>query len=88
MCIRDSGTTVSDIGYTFNSGDLPLNSMPVLTVTSSGTPSPGVELVNLNPLSPVVADLQGNIIWYYFNKEDKDHKGHPMPIKQLPNRCV
>jgi len=80
-----NGTTVSDIDYTFNSGDLPLNSMPVLTVTSPGTPSPGVELVNLNPLSPVVADLQGNIIWYYFNKEDMDHKGHPMPIKQLPN---
>ena len=80
-----NGTIVPDIDYTFNTGDLPLKNMPVLTVTAPGTPCPGVELVNLNPLSPVVADLQGNIIWYYFNQEDLDHQGHPMPIKQLPN---
>ena len=80
-----NGTIENDIDYTFPTGDLPVNNMPVLTVTSPGTPSPGVELVNLNPLSPVVADLQGNIIWYYFSQKDLDHQGHPMPIKQLPN---
>jgi hypothetical protein len=80
-----NGTIVPDIDYTFNSGVLPLKNLPTLTVTAPGTPCPGVELVNVNPLSPVVADLQGNIIWYYLNQEDLDHHAHSMPIKLLPN---
>jgi arylsulfate sulfotransferase len=80
-----NGTTQSDVDHTFTSGDLPLKNIPRLTVTSPGNPNPGVELVNLNPLSPIVTDLQGNIIWYYYNQEDIDHHGHPMPLKTMPN---
>ena len=46
---------------------------------------PGVELVNLNPMAACVADLQGNIIWYYLNQADLLQDGHPMPMRPLSN---
>jgi hypothetical protein len=40
-----------------------------------------VELVNLNPMAACVADLQGNILWYYLNRADLLQDGHPMPLR-------
>jgi arylsulfate sulfotransferase len=81
----EDGTIVFDMDYLFQTGALPLNQMPTLKVTVNRQPCAGVELVNLNPLSPVAADLDGNILWYYVNQTDLAHHGHPMPIKPLPN---
>jgi hypothetical protein len=80
-----NGTIVPDSDHVFPTGSLPTRGLPKLTVTSPGSPCPGVELVNLNPGMPVVADLQGNILWYYYNETDIANHGHPMPIKPLPN---
>jgi len=81
----ENGTVVPDRDYSFVTGDLPLANLPRLTVTSAGQPCPGVELVNMNPLCVAVADLAGNIVWYYMNPTDIAHHGHPMPMKPLPN---
>ena len=82
----EDGSTISDVDHTFDTGAIPSDiPMPKCRVTASGIPCPGVELVNMNPINPVVTDLEGNIIWYYFNQKDQDHKSHPMPIKPLPN---
>jgi arylsulfate sulfotransferase len=80
-----SGTIEPDNDHSFQTGMLPLNLMPQLTVQLPDTPNPGVELINLNPKTPVVSDPYGNILWYYYVASDEDHNGHPMPIKNLPN---
>ena len=82
-----NGITIFDVDQTFQTGAIPAHiPMPKFHVVDSSTlPCAGVELVNLNPNNPVVTDLQGNIIWYYFNATDQAHKCHPMPLKPLPN---
>src|SRR5207302_11058504 len=65
-----NGTAVPDVDHTFVAGELPLEGLPKLKVTTAGQPCPGVELVNMNPGLVSVADLQGNIIWYYRNASD------------------
>ncbi|MGA8744032.1 MAG: aryl-sulfate sulfotransferase [Terracidiphilus sp.] len=79
--------TIFDVDQTFQTGAIPADiPMPKFQVTASDTPPcAGVELVNLNPNNPVVTDLQGDIIWYYFNATDQAHKCHPMPLKPLTN---
>jgi arylsulfate sulfotransferase len=79
-----TGTTMGDSDHTFTTGALPTEHLPGLSVTTnpaSGTPCPGVELVNLNPMAACVADLQGNILWYYLNRADLLQDGHPMPLR-------
>jgi len=82
-----NGAIVPDQDHVFETGLLPLNLIPTLTVTSSGQPNPGVELINwtVHRQVSVVADLKGNILWYYRNAEDEAHVAHAMPIKPLPN---
>lgn len=88
------GAEFDDTDHTFQTGALPANRIPDISVTQPGnlTPSSGVELLDLinyqtpgNALEAVVTDLQGNVIWYY----DVDPTGttgdFPFPIKLMPN---
>lgn len=84
------GTQVADTDHTFTTGAIPASILPNLTAqqTNGMTPAPGVEMLNLNienggnPLTGLVTDLSGNVIWYY------DFGGvglWPEPMKLLPN---
>jgi hypothetical protein len=81
----ENGTLIADVDHTFTAGELPLIGLPKLAVTTVGQPCPGVEFVNMNPGLVSVADLQGNIIWYYRNESDIAKHAHPMPMKPLSN---
>jgi arylsulfate sulfotransferase len=82
------GTQVVDSDHTFSTGALPA---PVSNITvqqtAGATPSPGVELLCLDPtdgkgeLTAVVTDLSGNVIWYYNIGAGE----WPFPMKLLPN---
>jgi arylsulfate sulfotransferase len=84
-----NGSQVLDIDQTFTTGSIPVDLLPNLTAqtTGVGTPSPGVELLSLDPndgttpLSTVATDLDGNVIWYY----NLESAYWPYPIKLLPN---
>ncbi len=79
-----NGQTEPDIDHVFPTGALPTEQMPTLTVNSPGAPSLGVELVNMNPNTPVVSDMNGNVLWFYLdNPTDALNHGHPMPLKPL-----
>lgn len=80
-----NGSTEYDQDHTFATNSLPSSILPTLTVTQTGTPCPGVELVNMNPGCPVAAELDGSISWYYYNEHDLEYDGHPMPLRQLSN---
>lgn len=76
------GVTHLDADHTFTTGGLPPDQIPSMTVTrsSSLTPQPGVQLLDLLRTRPVVTDLDGNIIWFY--------EGTPnllQPLGFLPN---
>ncbi len=87
----DSTNTFSSGDLTFKTGPLPVTQTPAassspqfpslsVTMPNPGlTPSPGVELLSLTTDGPqsVVADLQGNVIWYC--------PGNAEPVKPLPN---
>jgi arylsulfate sulfotransferase len=83
-----NGTTVFDADQVFTTGALPANLLPNLTVqqTLGMNPSSGVELLSLleqtsqTQLTAVVADLAGNVIWYY-----PIQPNGPEPMKLLPN---
>ena len=74
---------------TFTTGALPNIALPSLSATTSpnGTPNPGVELINvIDPTGiSAVADLDGNILWYYDNTADSSWLGYAFPIKPLKN---
>jgi len=74
---------------TFTTGALPNIALPQLSATTSpnGTPNPGVELINvIDPTGiSAVADLDGNILWYYDNTADSSWEGYAFPIKPLKN---
>lgn len=80
------GTIHNDMDHTFTTGGLDPSLLPNITVTQSSTltPNPGVQVLNLVGGDPkvraVVTDLQGNVIWYYDGLN-----GFPFPIKLLPN---
>lgn len=83
------GSTVNDQDHTFQTGELPPDDIPQLSVKTNTAPNAGVELVNMNPGCPVVCDLEGNIIWFYLDQPvDIAHDGHPMPLKILANGNV
>jgi arylsulfate sulfotransferase len=90
------GGQLQDVDHTFQTGALPADRMPQMTVQTSGTlaPNPGVELLALvntqtrpNPLVALVTDLEGNVIWYYDLDPNPTETGEhaPFPIKLLPN---
>jgi hypothetical protein len=61
------GATLKDADHTFTTGHYPASWIPPITVQSTGTPAPGVEL--LNPAGAdaqaFVTDLHGNALWAY-----------------------
>jgi arylsulfate sulfotransferase len=69
------GGEFQDVDHTFQTGAVPADRMPQISVQTPGTltPNPGVEQLTLvntsqlttNPLEAVVTDLQANVIWYY-----------------------
>ena len=89
------GVQKVDVDHTFQTGAIPADRMPQITVQTSGalTPNPGVEqlaLVNTskvttNLLAAVVTDLQGNVIWYYDTDPTGTTKDFGFPYKLLPN---
>jgi arylsulfate sulfotransferase len=87
------GTSFNDADQTFTTGALPTGTVPNITVTTTGTPQPGVEVLDLldlipktpEPLQPVVTDLSGNVIWSYNPGTSIPTGATPQPIKLLPN---
>jgi arylsulfate sulfotransferase len=78
----------------FTTGPLPSTKFPTLVVSRPGSAAevgsenPGVELINLtepvaNMMQAIVADRDGNPIWYY--DVGAEQANLPIPIKLLPN---
>lgn len=63
----DDGASLADIDHTFTTGTPPATS-PV-SVSSSGTPQPGIELWDTilpdEPAAAFATDLNGNVLWTY-----------------------
>jgi len=87
----DASKTFDD-DHVFMTGSAPSGRTPVMAVTlqSGVTPTPGIELVSLNPppnnpgnfLRVVALNPAGELIWYY----DFDERlGTAQPFKLLPN---
>jgi hypothetical protein len=84
------GKWLRTVDQTFTTGAIPNIAVPTLCAIAfpqNGTPSPGVELVNvIDPTGiSAVSDVAGNIIWYYDNTADSSWKGYAFPIKPLPS---
>jgi arylsulfate sulfotransferase len=89
------GTQLQDVDHAFQTGALPAGRVPQITVQTPGnlTPNPGVELLMLispsalttDPLTALVSDLQGNVIWYYDLDPTGTNKQAQFPIKPMPN---
>lgn len=86
----DGSSLETDADQTFGTSNFATESLPTVSVTKTGTPQPGVELVN-----PVIGangvylqayalDLQGNLIWGYDYKDRRNNTAI-QPIKLLPN---
>jgi len=89
------GSQSFDSDHAFNTGGLPPERIPQVTVTRPDglEPSPGVELIDVvtfvsvpttGKLQTAVFDLSGNLIWFadFLDGEELDS---PFPIKLLPN---
>jgi len=87
------GTSFDDSDFTFTTGALPTNLVPVTTATTAAgmTPQSGVELLDLVLASAgtgllsesAVTDLNGNVLWAY--QPTLPGGPGPNPIKLLPN---
>jgi len=86
------GSKELDGDHVFTTGSAPSGRIPIMAVTlpAGATPTPGIELVSLNPppnnpgnfLRVVALNPAGELIWYY----DFDQRlGTAQPIKLLPN---
>jgi len=91
--IRSEASSWFDVDHVFLTGPLPSINFPGLEVTrpadsANAQESPGVELINLtepvsNLMEAVVADRDGNPIWFY--DVGADQANVPYPIRFLPN---
>jgi len=89
---RPDGRQEFDSDHVFQTGEAPAGRIPVMAVTlpSGQHPSPGVEMLCLNPqtnnpgnpLRVLALDPAGNLIWYYDFDPDL---GTAQPVKMLPN---
>ena len=85
-----SGNTSTDTDQTFTTSNFTADQLPTFTVTSHGTPQPGIEMANpalgLNStyLQAWATDLKGNLIWGYDYK-DRQNDTIIQPIKPLAN---
>ena len=86
------GSSLNDADFTFTTGALPANLVPIITATTTAgmTAQPGVEMIDLiatgNPAASnmvAVTDLAGNVIWTYYNPLTTANL--PNPIKLMPN---
>jgi arylsulfate sulfotransferase len=89
------GSQSFDSDHVFNTGGLPPERIPQVTVTRPDglEPSPGIELINVVSSVPLPStekvtasafDLAGNLVWFY-DLEDAGELDSPFPIKLLPN---
>ncbi|HVS88654.1 MAG TPA: aryl-sulfate sulfotransferase [Candidatus Acidoferrum sp.] len=89
------GSQSFDSDHVFNTGGLPPERIPQVTVTRPDglEPSPGIELIDVVSQVPIPStekvtasafDLDGNLVWFY-DLEDAGELDSPFPIKLLPN---
>ncbi|MGB6596633.1 MAG: choice-of-anchor D domain-containing protein, partial [Candidatus Acidiferrum sp.] len=86
------GSSFNDADFTFTTGALPANLVPIITATTTTgmTPQPGVELLDTVTVvggsgkvtEAVVTDLAGQTLWAYAANPPSVS---PNPIKLLPN---
>jgi hypothetical protein len=86
------GTVVDDSDHTFKTGSFPSGTLPKISVTTTGTPQPGIELAdaalsfkNSDFLEAYATDLSGNIIWGYNFPDRPSSNTIIQPIKLMPN---
>lgn len=86
-----SGATVTDVDHTFTTSNFTADEVPSITVSSTGTPQPGVEFMNpasapgnTTYLQAYAVDLQGNVIWGY-QYPDRQDLSVINPFKLLAN---
>jgi arylsulfate sulfotransferase len=94
--VRSDGNFWFDADHVFVTGPLPSTNFPSLVVTrpaesANSIENAGVELINLtepvsNLMEAVVADRDGNFIWFY--DVGADQANVPYPIRFLPNGHV
>jgi arylsulfate sulfotransferase len=83
-------SVTQDTNHTFTTGIFDAETIPKISVTTSGTPQPGIELADStagtdpNYLEAYATDLQGNLIWAY-DISDRQSSTIVQPIKLLPN---
>lgn len=92
--VNDGGAITADSDQTFSTSSFPSGVLPSLSVTTNGTPQPGIEMadaVNLTAgavyMQAYAVDLQGNLIWGY-NQPDRPLNELVQPVKLLPNGNV
>ena len=89
------GSQSFDSDHVFNTGGLPPERIPQITVTRPDglEPNPGIELVDIVSLTPIPStspidtaafDLNGNLIWFD-DLQDGVNLDSSFPIKLLPN---
>ncbi|HTV15408.1 MAG TPA: aryl-sulfate sulfotransferase [Acidobacteriaceae bacterium] len=83
------GGTFYDQDHTFDAKTYPAIDLPVVkTTTAAGqTPQPGIEIVNSIGVGNQIAatDLQGNVIWSYYDPQFNISQGSWLAPKLLPN---
>jgi len=81
-------TTVTDADHTFTTTpSVTTIALPTITVTSPGTPQPGVEMLSDLANGALVYDLSGNLLWAY-DPADINETTNVEPAKLLPDGNV
>jgi arylsulfate sulfotransferase len=84
------GSTTTDSDQMFTTSNFPADRLPSLTVTTNGTPQPGIEFMNpalaqsSTYLQAYAVDLEGNVIWGY-DYPDRRGNNTIQSFKLLPN---
>jgi hypothetical protein len=90
MVATSGGSTTTDADQMFTTSNFPADRLPSLTVTTTGTPQPGVEFMNPalansgTYLQAYAVDLSGNVIWGY-DYPDRRGDNTIQSFKLLPN---
>lgn len=83
-------STSTDTDHSFTTSSFPADRLPSLTVTTNGTPQPGIEFMNpviasaIGYLQAYAIDLSGNVIWGY-DYPDRQGDNTIQSFKLLPN---
>ncbi len=91
VAASDGSIVETDSDQTFSTSSFPADTLPSIKVTTTGTPQPGIELMNpasapssSTYLQAYAVDLQGNLIWGY-DYADRQTLSVINPVKLLPN---